>query len=228
DVLLAVRGSGEVIGEMALLEDAPRTATVRARTDTRLVAISKQQFDNLLDTSPSAARTLLNTVLARWRETEWLLRQSEKMAPPRAGRRRPGRGPCASRRRRARLQPARRPDGYHGKATDGPAARLPARYAGDERPGVRSAGRAGGARRRGCVEARTGARRDGPGGDDAGGTGWHVRAGEPRPGAGVGGRPAHGLQPARRDRAGNRPDFRHRAGAQDVQLPRPRARAQRG
>lgn len=80
DVLLAVRGSGEVIGEMALLEDAPRTATVRARTDTRLVAISKQQFDNLLDTSPSAARTLLNTVLARWRETESLLRQSEKMA----------------------------------------------------------------------------------------------------------------------------------------------------
>src|SRR5690606_4792761 len=50
NVLLAVRGSGEVIGEMALLEDAPRTAPVRARTDTRLVAISKQQFDNLLDT----------------------------------------------------------------------------------------------------------------------------------------------------------------------------------
>lgn len=45
DVLLAVRGPGDVIGEMSLIEDVPRTATVRARTDARLAVISHEQFD---------------------------------------------------------------------------------------------------------------------------------------------------------------------------------------
>ncbi len=33
DVLLAVRGPGDVVGEMALLDAAPRMASIRARTD---------------------------------------------------------------------------------------------------------------------------------------------------------------------------------------------------
>lgn len=80
EVLLAVRGSGEVIGEMALLEDAPRMATVRARNDANLLSIHQDQLDELINTSPSAARALLNTVVARWRATTAMLRQSEKMA----------------------------------------------------------------------------------------------------------------------------------------------------
>jgi signal transduction histidine kinase/predicted CoA-binding protein len=79
-VLLAVRPSGTVIGEIALLEDVARTATVRARTDTSFYAITKQQFDHLLNNSPTASRILLKTVLARWRTTDAALHQSEKMA----------------------------------------------------------------------------------------------------------------------------------------------------
>ncbi|MEZ4771373.1 MAG: CoA-binding protein [Caldilineales bacterium] len=79
-VLLAVRRSGDVIGEMALLEDSPRSATVRARSDSLLYEIGQQQFDNLLNTSPTASRVLLNTVLTRWRAQQNTLRQSEKMA----------------------------------------------------------------------------------------------------------------------------------------------------
>jgi signal transduction histidine kinase/predicted CoA-binding protein len=45
-----------------------------------LLAISQDQFLQLLDSSPSAARTMLNTVLSRWRSTESNLRQSEKLA----------------------------------------------------------------------------------------------------------------------------------------------------
>jgi len=80
ELLLAVRGPGDVIGEMALMEDAQRMATVRARTDCRLIEIDQGQMDRLLTSSPSAAVSMFHTVLARWRSTEAQLRQSEKMA----------------------------------------------------------------------------------------------------------------------------------------------------
>ena len=80
DVLLAVRHAGEVIGEMALMEESPRMASVRARSETMLYAVKKEQLDALMNTSPSAARTLFYVVLGKWRGTEAMLRQSEKMA----------------------------------------------------------------------------------------------------------------------------------------------------
>ncbi len=78
-VLLAVRRSGEVIGEMSLVEDAPRMATARARCDSRLLVIEREHMDALLDSSASAARSIFDTVLARWRATGAMLRQSERM-----------------------------------------------------------------------------------------------------------------------------------------------------
>ena len=55
-ILLAVRKTGDVIGEIALLEDVPRTATVRARSDSVLYAIQQEQFEHLLNASPTASR----------------------------------------------------------------------------------------------------------------------------------------------------------------------------
>jgi signal transduction histidine kinase len=80
EVLLAVRGTGEVIGEMALLDAAPRMATVRTRVDTLFLSIPKANMDDLLATSTTASRSLFSVLLSRWRETEARLRQSEKMA----------------------------------------------------------------------------------------------------------------------------------------------------
>ncbi len=79
-VLLAVRRPGEVIGEIALLEDTPRTASVRARSDAELLAINQEQFDSLVQHSPTASRVLFSIVLARYRNMTASLRQSEKMA----------------------------------------------------------------------------------------------------------------------------------------------------
>ena len=79
-VILAVRKAGEVIGEMSLLQAATRMATVRAKTDTLLLALGLEQLDNLLNSSPSAARALLHTITTRLQSTESLLRQSEKIA----------------------------------------------------------------------------------------------------------------------------------------------------
>ena len=80
EVLLAVRVPGEVIGEMALLDAKPRSATVRAKSAAELLSIPKERFDELLATSPTAARALFGVLLDRWRETEVRLRQSERMA----------------------------------------------------------------------------------------------------------------------------------------------------
>lgn len=80
EVLLAVRKAGEMIGEMSLLDAAPRMASVRARTDATFLTIPKQQMDELLRTSATAARSLFGVLLSRWRETESSLRQSERMA----------------------------------------------------------------------------------------------------------------------------------------------------
>lgn len=79
-VLLAVRGEpGDIIGEMALLVAAPRMASVRARTPTTMLALHHDKFNYLLS-NPTAARIMLQTVLSRWRFTESLLNQNEKMA----------------------------------------------------------------------------------------------------------------------------------------------------
>jgi signal transduction histidine kinase len=80
ELLLAVRGADDVIGEMALLESAPRMASARARSDSTLLAIPKAQFDHLIESSHSAARSLFGVLMRRWRETESRLRQSERMA----------------------------------------------------------------------------------------------------------------------------------------------------
>jgi signal transduction histidine kinase/predicted CoA-binding protein len=80
EVLLAVRAVGDVIGEGALLEQAPRNATARAHGPALLLGIHKTLLDELVQSSASAARIMFHTVLARWRATGSMLRQSEKMA----------------------------------------------------------------------------------------------------------------------------------------------------
>ena len=80
EVLIAVRHVGELIGEVALLQEAPRSATVRAHVDSMLLAIEKEHFDALVDRSPSALKGMLRTILARLRETQAALYESERMA----------------------------------------------------------------------------------------------------------------------------------------------------
>ncbi len=80
EVLISVRQVGELIGEMALLENVPRSATVRAHVDSLVLAIEKRHFDALVDRSPSALKSMLRTIMARLRETQDVLYESERMA----------------------------------------------------------------------------------------------------------------------------------------------------
>jgi len=77
EILLATREAGEIIGEMALLDAQPRMATARACTDSVLLAINQVEFNQLLDSSPTAARAILQILMPRWRATEEVLKQSQ-------------------------------------------------------------------------------------------------------------------------------------------------------
>ena len=55
---MAIRRTGEAFGEMALLDDAPRSATARAIEETRLVTISRESFQALLGGDSLATRVL--------------------------------------------------------------------------------------------------------------------------------------------------------------------------
>ena len=80
EVLLAVYKAGQFFGEMALLEQAPRSASVRTLRESRLLVISQAAFQTLLSCSPSAPFKILRTVTSRLRSTESMLIQNEKMA----------------------------------------------------------------------------------------------------------------------------------------------------
>jgi signal transduction histidine kinase len=80
DVVLAVRRAGELVGEMSLLAQAPRSASVRTLRESRLLVISQTAFQTLLSCSPSAHLMILRTVTSRLRSTESMLVQNDKMA----------------------------------------------------------------------------------------------------------------------------------------------------
>jgi CRP-like cAMP-binding protein len=62
---VAMRGSGEFVGEIALLEQTPRTATVTAKTPLRVFVLTHRDFRSLLDESPSVERKVLRTLARR-------------------------------------------------------------------------------------------------------------------------------------------------------------------
>jgi transcriptional regulator with AAA-type ATPase domain/polyferredoxin len=75
ETILAELGSGESFGEMALLTGEPRSASVRASRDARLLRLMKNDFDLLLEEQPSLARELLGMFGQRLRSANLLMRQ---------------------------------------------------------------------------------------------------------------------------------------------------------
>ena len=67
--MLATRGAGTIIGEMALVDQKTRTANVRAAEDCVLVEISQEDFQRRLKGSDPIMRMVTQVILARYRDT---------------------------------------------------------------------------------------------------------------------------------------------------------------
>ena len=65
-------GPGEFLGEIALLDGGPRTATATADTPCRLLSMTYQMFHELLDASPDIRTAILEAVGRRLRELDEL------------------------------------------------------------------------------------------------------------------------------------------------------------
>jgi signal transduction histidine kinase len=68
--MLKTLGAGDFFGEMALIHDAPRAATVTAVTPVTVIEIRKDGFDNLMQRSASLARAMVREVSRRLREND--------------------------------------------------------------------------------------------------------------------------------------------------------------
>ena len=80
DVHLAVSGRGEMLGELSLIGNEARSATVCVREDGRLLKISRELFEGLLCENAETAMVMLQTIMQRLRNTEAMVRQQEKLA----------------------------------------------------------------------------------------------------------------------------------------------------
>ncbi len=69
ELVLGILGPGEFFGEMALVDDAPRSATATAVEDnTRLVVLDQSKFLYLVSQQPPFALTIMHGLCQRIRE----------------------------------------------------------------------------------------------------------------------------------------------------------------
>lgn len=62
---LGTMGKGDFFGEIGLIEDIPRTATVTATTPLRFFVLTRQSFWGMLDRMPGVERKILRALAKR-------------------------------------------------------------------------------------------------------------------------------------------------------------------
>jgi CRP-like cAMP-binding protein len=76
-------GSGALLGELALIDSAPRAATVVATTDCRLAPLNKEQFHTLIRGTPYFATEVMKVMADRLRRMDRRVAGEPGSAPAR-------------------------------------------------------------------------------------------------------------------------------------------------
>lgn len=67
---VATLGSGDVVGELSLLDHGPRTATAVCETDCTLLVIDQRRFLGVVDDVPAISHKLLASLATRIRDLD--------------------------------------------------------------------------------------------------------------------------------------------------------------
>ena len=65
DRMLAIRGTGDVIGEMSVISSRPRVASLSAKSNVRVLEIHKPAFEAILRERPETALALMRVLCER-------------------------------------------------------------------------------------------------------------------------------------------------------------------
>lgn len=68
--VLRVGGTGDLVGEVGLIQNAPRSATVRTLTECTMLEMGKKDFETLLSRSPQMAIAIIRVTLDRMRAND--------------------------------------------------------------------------------------------------------------------------------------------------------------
>lgn len=66
--------SGELVGEMSFLDQEPRSASVKAISDAKLMVIPHEKFEQFFHGQPAWYKALINTLLERLRKANSRIR----------------------------------------------------------------------------------------------------------------------------------------------------------
>jgi len=82
EVVLSLLAPGDFFGEMALLDNSPRSATASTTAQTRLAQIRRDDFERLLLQKPQVTLKLLKEIVTRFRRTSQVLERISTMDVP--------------------------------------------------------------------------------------------------------------------------------------------------
>src|SRR5262249_3465769 len=71
--ILAILGPGSLVGDMAMIDGRPRSASVSALRDCKLSFVSRASFEAVAEKNPEIYKHLLSLLAARLRDTEQIV-----------------------------------------------------------------------------------------------------------------------------------------------------------